>query len=196
MRHSYWSIEEIFKYCDIPDGNLIEFGVYKGTYLEQLIKGKNFDEIYGFDSFTGIPSNSDGNPDWCEGAFSWVKDGGFSSTEEAVRDVYKRIDHPNLHLIAGWFKDTLTKNLGQQLENTCSYSHIDVDISSSTKECFEWLLKYKVMKIGGLIRFDDWVSGLSYGAGNPKAFAIVTNKYQPILERIAINVFKLLDYGI
>ncbi len=191
------TVEDTFKYIDqIPDGNLMEFGVYHADTLERLCKRKHFEQVWGLDSFCGLPKNNEGNPDWVESAFNVCKDKGFKSIKEAKKYIIERVGRTDLNLIEGWFEDTLTKDLGWQLYDSCSYAHIDCDLFSSSLTCLEWLFKYNVMKEGCLIRFDDWHTYAEYHCEQPKAYALTVAKYQPMISRVFQNVFILDGYAI
>ena len=181
----------------IWNGNLIEFGVYHADTLRRLVKGFTFDEVWGFDSFQGLPADAinDGNPDWREGSFNVLLDDNFTDTNEAMAYIRAKVRHPKLSLVEGWFKDSLTADIGKKLAGTCSYAHIDTDIFSSTLDCLNWLFKYKVMKPGCIMRFDDWASGLQYNSGQPKAFNLAVATFLPSLERLGLNVWRLHDYS-
>lgn len=198
----FWSVEDTLDNCEILQGNLLEFGIYHADTMNRLVNGKrllnhywehvNFTQVWGFDSFEGLPVDAvnDGNPDWKEGSFNVVKDDNFASDEEAVEFIRNKVNHPELHLVKGWFKDTLTTELGLMLLNSCSYAHIDCDIFSSTRDCLDWLLKYDVMKHGCVMRFDDWHSYMEYHTGQPKAWLLMKSKYyNKSFRRVSDNVF-------
>jgi hypothetical protein len=170
---TYLSVEDTFQYLDkLPNGNLIEFGVFSGNCLNRLIKGaenvgKPFEEIYGFDSWIGLPKENEyvwQNPEWPEKAFSLCNDFQLNNNDDAMRFVREKVERKDINLISGFFSESLTEKLGQKLQNTASYLHIDCDIYQSSFEVLDWILKYQIAKIGSLFRFDDFNS-TPYGEG-------------------------------
>src|SRR5271166_2372535 len=101
------TVEDTLERCDIMEGNLIEMGVYHADCLARLVKGyryqygKHFEEVWGFDSFQGLPADAinDGNPDWKEGSFNVLKDDSFSDVNEAMVFIRNRVNHPKLSLV-------------------------------------------------------------------------------------------------
>lgn len=188
----FWTVQDTLK-VNIPDGNLIEFGVYNGKCLEQIVKGfkRPFKEVWGFDSFCGLPKDAseEGNPEWHAGSFNVCNDGvpgGFSSVEDAIKFITERVGRPDIKLIQGWFKDSLTPELGKKLQNSVSYIHIDCDLGSSTKTVLNWLFYYRVPMIGCIVRYDDFISQTN---GQIVAHQIATEKYNINWNQIAYNVF-------
>lgn len=186
---NFLTVEDTFAYIDdLPNGYLLEFGVYNGNTLSRLIKRGNFEWATGFDSFQGLPANTEGNPDWPEGAFNSVKDTGFSSAQQIMDYIYKKIDFENLILIEGFFDKTLTPEAGVIYKDKASYIHLDCDLFSSTKTCLDWILKYRVAKPGCLFRYDDWY-GYSNCGGQRAAHQLCSHKYNANFDSVADNVF-------
>lgn len=199
------SPEDTFQYMSgLPKGNIFEFGVYTGNYLRRLVKGaiennNPFEAIYGFDSWVGLPKEEDGlwqNPDWPESAFSLSNDYDLKGTTECTQFVCKRIDEflenlpkPPVYLFPGFFIDSLTERLGNDLTNLASYIHVDCDLYISTKQCLDWVFTYDIAIEGCLFRFDDWGSTPLWSAGNSRAFAEATNKFNLTWTQLGNNVF-------
>jgi hypothetical protein len=197
----YQTVEDTFQYLPkLPQGSLIEFGVFNGNTMNRLINGavkanNEFIEVHGFDSFIGLPKETTGveqNPDWPEGAFNVSKDYNLCSVNEAVDFVRERIDRKNIEFYPGYFSSSLTEELGKKLENSASYAHIDVDIYSSTWQVLDWLLEYKVLKHGAVVRYDDWISTTEYRGGNSLAHADAVRKHRVMFNRLSVNVFQYL----
>lgn len=185
----FFTVEDTFQYIDyIPEGNLLEFGVYNGNTLARLVQRKNFVEVWGFDSFEGLPDNHEGNPDWPVGAFNSVRDGGFNNAEEIKAYITERVGRSDIKLIEGFFHKTLTPAIGHQLHNTASYIHLDCDLYTSTAEVLSWLFKYGVPKEGCLFRYDDWY-GYSNIGGQKAAHERYSLKYRIGFQQVADNVF-------
>jgi hypothetical protein len=197
----YQTVEDTFQYLPkLPKGNLIEFGVFNGNTMNRLIKGAEaannpFVAVLGFDSFIGLPKETDGiyhNPDWPEGAFNVSKDFGLQSVDEALTFVRGRIDRKDIDLVPGFFSETLTPTLAGIFLNDFSYIHIDVDIYSSTFQVLDWLLSYKLIKHGAVVRYDDWISTPEYMGGNSLAHADAVRKHRVMFNRLSVNVFQYL----
>src|SRR3990167_1424317 len=191
-----------FEFFDfIPNGgNLIEFGVYVGRTMEILVKtaeqlNKPFKEIWGFDSWKGLPED-DPNvvrcPEWQKGVFNVVKDKNLSGPEEAISNV-KKLFNRKINLISGFFEQSLTEELGQKLTDTASYIHVDCDIYLSAYQCLDWIFKHKICKQNCLIRFDDWHYWLEKKGGEPLAWEQIINKYQPKTKRLQQHIFLFLN---
>lgn len=192
----------------LPQGNFAEFGTYHGDVMGRLIKGANdwhlsFQEVWGFDSWEGLPKETDGlwlNPDWPEHAFSVQQRYGLQSREDCVQFVsylvqqYTQDYTTPLNFVSGFFSESLTDELGVLLKDTVSLCHVDVDLYISTKQVLDWLLTYKVLKVGALVRFDDWLYNGQH-AGNNRAFWESNNKFGTKWLPLADNVYILSSYN-
>lgn len=101
-----------------PTGGLaLEFGVYSGTTLKIIARARD-GEVYGFDSFEGLPEN------WRAG----FDTGAF--------DVTTPPDVPGAELVVGWFDDTLPGFLGAH-PGQVDFLHIDSDLYRSAATVLE-----------------------------------------------------------
>jgi hypothetical protein len=186
---NFFSVEDTFQYIDdIPDGNLLEFGVYRGSTLSRLIQRRLFVQVWAFDSFEGLPDNQEGNPDWPAGAFNAVEDLSLHTPERLMEYITKLTARPDINFVKGFFDQTLTSGLGERLSGTGSYIHLDCDLYSSTKTVLDWLFKHNVPKPGCLFRYDDWY-GYSNKGGQQAAHEIFSKKYHVNFQGVADNVF-------
>lgn len=106
--------------------------------------------IVGFDSFEGLPSSDareDRHPDWPEGVYEHSP----SSVEEKIRA--EGFPRGNLHLVAGFFENTLTEDLRDVIPGGPSIVMIDCDLYSSTVTALRWVKD--VLSSGALLYFDD-----------------------------------------
>jgi len=180
---------------NMPKGNLVEFGVYIGNNLWQLIKsamliGNDFTNAYGFDSFQGLPQETKGiyhNPAWEVGTFNLVKDLNLQSIEHAIQVVRNRVGNKAV-LIPGWFEDTCNEYWGNILHDSVSYIHVDCDLHSSAKTCLEFSFKYKICKPGCIFRFDD-IASTPANAGEQLALDDCTKEFDISWEQLGTNVF-------
>lgn len=108
-----------------PDGLWLEFGVGTGRTLRMIADTALAHEVFGFDSFEGLPE------DWV-GHFTR----GFFSTNGVPPEV-----PANCRLIKGWFEDTLPAFCEARLMAGAKLRllHVDCDLYSSTKTVFEHL---------------------------------------------------------
>ncbi len=117
------------------DGMVLEFGVYTGTTLKIIANAAAGREVYGFDSFTGLPE------DWRTG----FNAGAFGV--EQLPDV------PGAELVAGWFDDTLPGFMAEHA-GPVSFLHVDCDLYSSTRTVLEHVGPR--LRAGSVVLFDEY----------------------------------------
>jgi hypothetical protein len=117
------------------EGMVLEFGVYTGTTLKIISAATTGREIYGFDSFTGLPE------DWRTGFTA----GAFGL--EQLPDV------PGAELIAGWFDATLPGFVAEHA-GPVAFLHVDCDLYSSTKTVLEHVGPR--LRTGSVVLFDEY----------------------------------------
>ena len=115
-------------------GLALEFGVYSGTTLEIIAKLRN-GEVYGFDSFEGLPE------DWRS---------TFGAGTFAVDELPQV---PGAELVVGWFDDTLPAFLDEH-PGQVSLLHIDGDLYSSAKTVLD-LCGPRLVE-GSIVIFDEY----------------------------------------
>ena len=116
-------------------GLFLEFGVASGRTIRHLAGLVPKVQLYGFDSFQGLPE--DWRTDFGKGAFS-----GSLPPVPA-----------NVSLVQGWFNESLPEFLKTH-EGNVSYLHVDCDLYSSTKCVFD-LLSERIVS-GTIIVFDEY----------------------------------------
>lgn len=134
-------------------GDYYEFGVSRGTSLAAAFKATEDADaetmnLYGFDSFEGLPAEADGQ--------GWSA-GEFRSSLWNTRRYLKRhgVAFERTHLIKGWFKDTATEAVAERFNmKHPSVVMIDCDIYSAAKEAL-WFIGPRVTD-QCVILFDDW----------------------------------------
>jgi len=135
--------KEVFNYALkhlTLDGIVAEFGVKSGTTLKELANKPALrkKQLYGFDSFTGIPD------DWC----------GTKTLKGQLSNSGKIPKMPkNIKLIPGWFADSLPIFV-KEYKEPASLLHIDCDIYKSTQDIFRAFAK-KIVP-GTVIIFDEF----------------------------------------
>ncbi|MET8761270.1 class I SAM-dependent methyltransferase [Lentzea sp. NPDC004782] len=119
-----------------PEGGLaLEFGVYTGTTLKIIATAREGKDVYGFDSFEGLPEN------WRNG----FPAGAFNV--EGLPEV------PGAELVVGWFDEVLPGFLRSH-EGPVTFLHVDCDLYSSTKTVLE-LVGPRLVE-GSVIVFDEY----------------------------------------
>lgn len=135
--YNHW--HEDAKFAKI-EGDVVEMGVYSGYTINILSELFPDDNVYGFDSFEGLPE-------------PWkVSDYKTIGTEHFDRRGSLPNVNSNVTLIKGFFSDTLpvhSDKIGQ-----IKYLHIDSDLYSSAVETFE-AFNSKIVK-GTVIVFDEF----------------------------------------
>jgi hypothetical protein len=135
-----------------PDGEILEFGVYKGStinYFSDRLFGR---KIFGFDSFEGLPEQW--RPGFEKGHFA------LNGNLPPVRE--------NITLVKGWFEESIPYFLLNYGCERIGLLHIDCDLYSSTKTIFN-LLGEKISS-GTIIIFDEYFNYPGWSFGEFKAF--------------------------
>lgn len=136
-------------------GDYLEFGVFKGASLLHAQHQADATALgpmrfIGFDSFQGLPEEKTQNREvFYKGQYScgeqqvrrWLDDNG--------------ADWNRLHLVSGFFEDSLTAETKRRLEiSRCAVAMLDCDIYSSTKVALDWIDDLLVP--GSIVILDDW----------------------------------------
>jgi hypothetical protein len=154
-------IREFARYSGIDDGYYMEFGIMNGEsaisayrQLRGIVK-----DIYGFDTFSGHPSQSDEDKSVAEYA-PYFFEGNYKSVDKEV--VYRYIlgatmmPENDLHLIQGKFSDSLPKFDKAQLKDkgfpVCVF--VDCDLYSSSKDVFNFITD--IVRTGTWLLVDDY----------------------------------------
>jgi len=146
------------------DGAIVEFGVFEGRWLatladlqDELNLGR---QIYGFDSFEGLPSvsTSDDLDCWSEGQYR--------ADFDSVRKRLRCDERDNIHLVKGWFSDTLTRSDIRAIRSI-AYARVDCDLYQPAVEVLDYLKSR--LTSGAILVFDDWTWRLD--KGETKAFS-------------------------
>ena len=150
----------------MKDGLWLEFGVYSGITINSIARIAKHREIFGFDSFLGLPEVWRGMP-----------------TDVFNRDGVTPDVESNVTLISGWFNDTIPKFLSENKSDYISFLHIDCDIYSSTTEVFNNF--HDKIKKGTVILFDEPYNYPEWKDHEFKALMELTEKYDKKFDVIA-----------
>ncbi|MCH8613695.1 class I SAM-dependent methyltransferase [Arsenicicoccus dermatophilus] len=121
-----------------PTGGLaLEFGVFQGATLRIIAEARGGREVYGFDSFEGLPE------DWRVG----FPAGAFGV--DGLPDV------PGATLVQGWFDQTLPGFLAEH-PGPVDLLHVDGDLYSSAATVLE--LVGPRLRPGSIVQFDEYLN--------------------------------------
>jgi hypothetical protein len=142
MKHIEKSCEFLQNSNKYP--HILEFGVFSGSTISLIrdrVKGLGY-EIYGFDSFEGLPE------DWVnETTLETALPKGFFSTNGNIPYV------EGVTFLKGWFENTIPYFINKAKD--IALLHVDCDLYSSTKTVLYSLNDF--IKEGTIIVFDEWV---------------------------------------
>ncbi|MFZ0601570.1 MAG: TylF/MycF/NovP-related O-methyltransferase [Roseiarcus sp.] len=148
---------------DSVEGDIVEFGIYEGAWLEALAEMRERHgwtrTLWGFDSFEGLPEPKAGFDPTC-----WTK-GMYAAPYDAVSMRLRAVDRPWLRLVRGWFSETLPDEPARSIEKI-AYARIDSDLYESCADCLKFLEPRLVN--GAVLVFDDWQFTNTHG--EPRAF--------------------------
>jgi predicted O-methyltransferase YrrM len=116
-------------------GMALEFGVATGRTLRTIADARDGKEVYGFDSFEGLPEA------WLNG----MPKGAFARDD--LPDV------PGAELVVGLFADTLP-GLLEQHDGHVDFLHVDGDLYSSAKTVLD--LVGPRLRPGSIVHFDEF----------------------------------------
>lgn len=137
-------------------GSIIEGGTGKGLslamfhILTEAIGAPR--DIWSYDSFEGLPEPmaADLAGDRATAKKGHLFFGGINAVKETLARAEIAADNPRIHLVPGWFNETMPKYDGPPV----AILHIDGDLYESTMtqlECF-----WPKLAVGGIIVFDEY----------------------------------------
>src|SRR5262245_38487459 len=109
-------IDVVLTSAEVMEGEILEFGVWKGESLRVFAERCPDRHVYGFDSFEGLPE------DW------WTRPNGTFKTTPP------HIDSSNVTMIKGLFEETLHRFLAGW-SGRAAIVHVDCDLYMSTRTC-------------------------------------------------------------
>lgn len=117
------------------EGMALEFGVYTGRTLTVIVGARGGEQIFGFDSFQGLPE------DWRTS----LPAGTFKT--DHLPDI------PGAELVVGLFEDTLADFLADH-PGPVAFLHLDADLYSSTSMVLEHVGPR--LQRGSVVVFDEY----------------------------------------
>lgn len=130
--------------CSSLDGYMVSFGVYTGGSLEIIAKYNPTKDLFGIDSFQGLPKESE---------HDYHTEGDFSEgvNYQAISGYFKML-YPNVRIIKGFSPAVF--NFFDPDKTRFSFVEIDVDLYQSVLDGLDFFLPRMVK--GGIIIIDDY----------------------------------------
>ncbi len=177
----------------LRSGDVYQFGVARGRSLGQIIdifdfhsEGEPTTQVWGFDTFTGMPEETPGEPTiaiWSKGHFS---PGGPQANASIARAVGGGVEW-----VIGDYEQTLVPTLrAQRGMQPARYVDIDCDLYRSSHRALHWMFASGLVGVGTVIGYDDfWDLSCSkrgpnnasarhpFQSGEGKAHAEVTKRF-------------------
>jgi len=150
---------EIYKQIIGLPGDVLEFGVYKGTSFTRLISFRDLFEhsssrrLIGFDAFGKFPDELALESDQ-EFVEKFESAGGYGISKEDLTKCLELKNTENFELVEGDITKTLPTFLEKNPFLKIALLHIDVDVYEPSKVILEHLWD-KVVK-GGILMLDDY----------------------------------------
>ncbi len=199
-----WNLFKLIKDDLIPNLDFAQFGVYVGCSTKVMLDDadsifKPFRKAYLLDVFIGgFPKETEGvyiNDTWYEGKLCLRQDRGLQTIDDVKNFLNNQLSHrSNLHYVVGYYKDSLTVELANQIgKEQLSFVDIDCDIHSSSLQALTFLFEYQLLCIGSIVRFDDFM-GTPWTGGQKLALKQTIEKYKCVLSKISDTVYKLESY--
>lgn len=142
---------------NIPPGDIIEFGCFKGgsaIFMAKVCAELGYSsQVWGLDTFGGMPPT--------DKMIDAHSEGDFADTDlEPLQEYTAQCGLKNLHWVKGLFEDTLDWVLAEAAP--FALAHIDCDIRSAVKYSYSRVKNRMVY--GGYIAFDDALVSSCLGA--------------------------------
>ena len=165
-------------------GMALEFGVYSGTTLNEIAKARAGLDVFGFDSFEGLPEH------WRAGFPEGTFGGDMLPGGPPVV--------PGAELVIGWFQETLPAFL-EQHPGPVAFLHIDSDVYSSAQTVLRHVGPRLVP--GSVIVFDEFFNYPGWQHGEYRAWVehVETTGWKFAYEAFTVDneqvAVRLIDVG-
>lgn len=150
---------EIYKLILDKPGDILEFGVYKGSSFMRLLAFRDLLEkgtkrkLVGFDAFGKFPKNLQLDSD-LEFVQRFEDEGGDGMTRVELEGHLSNKKAANFELVEGDIMQTLPSYVNANPEMKLALIHIDVDVYEPSKLILELLWERLVS--GGVLMLDDY----------------------------------------
>ena len=134
-----------------PPGVVVEAGCFKGgsTAKFSLIAQKAGRDLVVFDSFQGIPENTESHDKDMAGNPINFEAGSYAGSIDEVKANIARYGRINrCRFFPGWFEETMS-----HFKEPVAAAYLDVDLASSTATCLRYL--YPIVLPGGFLASQD-----------------------------------------
>ena len=154
---------EIYKKILEKSGDILEFGVFKGTsfmrllYFRSLLENESSRKIIGFDIFGKFPDSEKFIEDK-NFIRKFENSGGEGISKEDLKELIDEKLIRNYELIKGDITQTLPNWLERNPQKRFSLVHLDVDVYEPSIQTIE--LIYDRIVTGGLLMLDDYGTDL------------------------------------
>jgi O-methyltransferase len=135
-------------------GAFVECGVARGACLVMMAAGAGDRTVWGFDSFEGLPEQTDADRGDGAAWVGWVCSG--ESGEAAVVETFGLVGVPmaNVRLVKGWFSDTVPATAAEV--GPIAVLRVDADWYEGTRYVLAEL--HDQVQSGGTVLVDDYGS--------------------------------------
>ncbi len=145
--YELWKLVE--QSAKLPDGDLIEIGVWRGgtgTLMAKQAKACGIPgRVYLCDTFTGVVKAGKKDSTYKGGEHK-------DTTREVVEELaFNQMKLDNVQILEGIFPDQTGKEVKDARFRLC---HIDVDVYQSAQDIVDWI--WDRMVSGGIIVYDDF----------------------------------------
>lgn len=141
MPHRLVTLDHALGLARDVEGMALEFGVYRGESLRKIVEARPDKQVYGFDSFQGLPE-------------FWLPDhqaGRFGPDDP--RGVKGAPDVPGAEFVVGWFDETLPGFMDAH-PGPVAFLHVDCDLYSSAKTVLDHAGPR--LRPGSIVVFDEY----------------------------------------
>jgi hypothetical protein len=147
-------------------GEILEFGVSSGESLRVFAERNPGRQVFGFDSFEGLPEP------W------WTRPQG------AFRAEMPEIEYRNVELIKGLFCDTIGPFL-ERWQGRAAIIHVDCDLYNSTRSCLMPIMAH--CQVGTVLLFDEYYNYPGFEDHEWRAWREVRSRYHVVAPCIAYD---------
>ncbi|MBS0623469.1 MAG: class I SAM-dependent methyltransferase [Verrucomicrobia bacterium] len=181
-------------------GDILEFGVFQGysarlfaQYIQRFALRST--HLHLFDSFIGLPEEKEKDKNSYESSLGYWAAGSMAVMPGLDQYLHKKLakilPSERLHMIKGFFEDTLQNYFAKKPNLKAMVVHVDCDLYSSSKYVLDFLFKNEIIQDGTLVIFDDWMTSL----GNPNLGQ--RKATQEVLENYPMwSLEKYSNYGV
>lgn len=181
-------LDHVIRQCRQPGSDchqkdVYQFGVYAGLSMRAISKrlrdaGVPFRTLWGFDSFSGLPSENGEqtrtryirSAGFQEGAWNIASAWGETDGARIRQRLETYVRDDRVRWVVGYYNETLTPDLASRVAPAL-YVDMDCDLYSSAKAALDWLFQNRLLVPGSVVGYDDWLQGGRHGVQRAHAEA-------------------------